>query len=338
MHGKSNTPDTQRHPLVRLGFSLLRISAAVTLIILIVGCLISQPTLSRNRPSSAVVSPERLHAHVIMLSETLSPRDYTQPRNLDACADYIAEDFKRAGATVTFQPYEALGRRYRNVIGRFGVGLGNKLVVGAHYDANSGTPGADDNASGVAALIELAYLIGSHPPTREIELVGYTVEEPPFYGSELMGSAIHAKSLAAAGEAISGVIALEMVGYFADARGSQSYPSILLRLIYPSRGNFIAVAGRSDQGDWIKAVKIRMRGATDLPVCSIRAPAMLPGIDFSDHRNYWPQGYPAVMITDTAFYRNRAYHEATDTADRLDYTRMAKVVVGLYEVVTAPPR
>ena len=148
-----------------------------------------------------------------------------------------------------------------------------------------------------------------------------------------MGSAIHAESIAGEKSNITGVIVLEMVGCFNDEKGSQSYPSLLLRAFYPRRGNFIAVAGRWDQGDWIKAVKVGMLGSTDLPVYSIRAPSALPGIDFSDHFNYWPYGIKAVMVTDTSFYRNKAYHESEDTADRLDYDRMSMVVVAVFEAL-----
>jgi Zn-dependent M28 family amino/carboxypeptidase len=270
-----------------------------------------------------------------MLSETFHPRDWEHKENLEKCADYIAMHLTNAGAVAESQVFEVEGQKYRNVIGRFGVGQGSKLVVGAHYDSCGDTPGADDNASGVAALIELAQLIGTNPPAREIELVAYVHEEPPFFDTDLMGSVIHAKSIAGQRDTVTGVIVLEMVGYFSDERGSQSYPARALHLIYPSRGNFIAVVGRWDQGDWVKAVKVGMKGATDLPVYSIRAPVSLPGIDFSDHRSYWPHGINAVMITDTAFYRNKEYHTVADTADRLDYERMGKVVVAVYEAVRA---
>lgn len=206
-------------------------------------------------------------------------------------------------------------------------------MIGAHYDACGETPGADDNASGAAALIELGYLLGRIPPGREIELVAYVLEEPPFFRTAQMGSAVHAASISSEQDRIVGVIVLEMVGYFCDARGSQSYPSLLLKLIYPNRGNFIAVVGRWDQGQWVKRVKVGMKGTTDLHVYSIRAPSFVPGIDFSDHLNYWPLGFNALMITDTAFYRNKAYHEKGDTADRLDYDRMSKVVVAVFEAI-----
>lgn len=319
----------------RLMLAVVRVIVVVSLVVMVAGCLMSQPTFQKNKRSAADVSAERLRSHVTTLSQTFHPRDWLHETNLNACAAYITAHFTNAGAVVTSQGVIAHGRQYRNVIARFGVGRGAKLVVGAHYDACGDTPGADDNASGVAALIELAYLLERNPPDREIELVAYTLEEPPFFRTPLMGSAVHAASISAEKEGIAGVIVLEMIGYFSDVRGSQSYPALLLKLIYPSRGNFIAVIGRWDQGSWVKRVKVGMKGATDLPVYSIRAPTTVPGIDFSDHLNYWPLDLNALMITDTAFYRNDAYHERTDTADRLDYRRMSKVVVAVFEALNS---
>ena len=129
-----------------------------------------------------------------------------------------------------------------------------------------------------------------------------------------------------------------MVGYFNDKWGSQAYPAPLLYLMYPSRGNFIGVVSKWDQGDWIKTVKVAMKGTTDLPVYSMRAPAALPGIDFSDHRNYWPHGITSLMVTDTAFYRNKAYHSVDDTPDRLDYGRMAKVTIAVFNALESISR
>ncbi len=231
------------------------------------------------------------------------------------------------------QVFTARGKQYRNVIGRFGVGKGSKVVVGAHYDSFGKTPGADDNASGVAGLIELAYLLGRHDPSREVELVAYVLEEPPFFRSRSMGSYVHARSIAGESANVAGVIVLEMIGYFRDERGSQSYPLSVLRLMYPSRGNFIAVVGRWDQGAWVRTVKAGLAGTTDLPVYSIRAPVAVPGVDFSDHINYWPFGMDAIMITDTAYYRNKAYHATGDTPERLDYVRMSKVITAVYETI-----
>jgi hypothetical protein len=313
--------------------SAARILGALFIIVQMAGCFIAQPTLRKNHASALAVDAGRLKSHVCMLSQSLHPRDSEHLENLDQCADYIAGHFVNAGAAIESQAFEVEGKRYRNVIGRFGVGKGSKLVIGAHYDTYRGTPGADDNASGVAALIELAYLFGRDAPKREIELVGYVLEEPPYFGGSSMGSAIHAKSIAGEKASLAGVIVLEMVGCFRDEWGSQSYPSVLLRLFYPNRGNFVTVAGRWDQGDWVKAVKIGMKGTTDLPVYSIRAPAAVPGIDFSDHRNYWSYGIKAAMITDTSFYRNKTYHTSQDTPERLDYGRMSKVVVAVFEAI-----
>ena len=268
-----------------------------------------------------------------MLSQNLSPRNWQHPDNLDKCAAYISQHFSGAGAEVEVQEFGAQGKRYRNVIGRFGKGKGPKIIFGAHYDACGEMPGADDNASGVASLIELAYLLGQGIQDREIELVAYALEEPPFFRSQFMGSAVHAKSISGQKANIKGVIVLEMLGCFNDDWGSQSYPSPLLYLMYPSRGNFITVVGTWEQGNWVKQIKSGMNGVSNLPVYSIRAPVWIPGIDFSDHMNYWPYEINAVMITDTAFYRNRAYHGTEDTLNHLDYARMSKVVVAVFGAV-----
>ena len=315
--------------------SVLRIFGAVAAILFAAWMVFAQPSCRRNPASTAQVDPAALRAHVEALSQRFGPRDFRYPDHLGQIADYIAGHFERAGAAVEFQTFTAAGNRYRNVIGRFPAGAGARTIVGAHYDACGPMPGADDNASGVAALIELAHLLGKHPPASAVELVAYCLEEPPFYQTDQMGSAIHARSIANDPALIRGVIVLEMVGCFSDRWFSQSYHAPLLRLIYPARGNFIGVVGRWDQGGWVRAVKAGMQGRTGLPVRSIRAPGIVPGIDMSDHRNYWPQGIPALMVTDTAFYRNPTYHTWEDTADRLDYDRMAQVVVALFEALEA---
>jgi len=284
-----------------------------------------------NRPSTKTADPAKLREHVVALSQTFHPRDWEHPANLDRSADYIRDHLQKTGAKTEFQDFMVEGQRYRNVIGKFNEGKKRKLIIGAHYDSCAHTPGADDNASGVVGLLELARLIGEDPPDAEVELVAYTLEEPPFFGGPEMGSAIHAKSVASQKSRITGVIVLEMIGYFSDEPGSQRYPIPLLKAFYPNRGDFITVVGRWDQGGLIREIKSAMKGSTDLPVFSFRGPESLPGVDFSDYRNYWPYGIPAAMITNTAFYRNKAYHTAADTADRLDYKRMGKVVVGVYD-------
>src|SRR5437667_213867 len=173
---------------------------------------------------------------------------------------------------------------------------------------------------------------GRTPATR-VDLVAFTLEEPPYYDTEWMGSHVHAAALRREGVAVRAMIALEMIGYFSDAPGSQRLPHLLLRVVYPSTGNFVAVIGRLGEAQLARRVKRAMQDATDLDVYSMNAPAWIPGIDFSDHRSYWAQGYPAVMVTDTAFYRNDRYHTPRDTPDTLDYRRMADVVRGVHRAV-----
>lgn len=313
----------------------VRVSGAVTVAVFAAWVVLAQPSFRRNHASEVRADPARLREHVEALSQRFHPRDWQHPEHLDQCADYIAGHLGRAGAAVEFQSFAAAGRRYRNVIGRFGAAGRPVIVVGAHYDTFGELPGADDNASGIAVLLEVACLLGKNATTNAIELVAYSLEEPPFFRTDQMGSAHHAKRLVAEKTAVEGVIVLEMVGCFSDAADTQSYPVPLLRLLYPGRANFVAAVGRWDQGAWIGRVKAGMKGATDLPVYSLRAPSALPGIDFSDQVNYWQQGFKAVMVTDTAFYRNKAYHTAGDTAATLDYRCMAKVVVAVFEAVRA---
>lgn len=314
----------------RLLMALGRVSGTVAAVVIAVWITIAQPTLRTSRSLAVTVDPIRLKTHVTTLCETMHPRNCMSVSNLDSCARYIEGHFVNAGARVEMQEFTVNRKVFRNVIGRFGDGERRCVIVGAHYDTCDDTPGADDNASGTAALIELAYLLGKSPTGIPVELVAYTLEEPPFFRTGHMGSAVHAKRFADAKRPAAGMISLEMVGYYSDEWKSQSYPVLLLRLIYPSRGNFISVIGRWDQGAWIKGVKAGMKGATDLPVYSMRAPSFLQGIDYSDHFNYWRYGIPALMVTDTAFYRNMAYHTPDDVPERLDYSRLAKVVAGVY--------
>lgn len=291
---------------------------------------IAQPTFRSSDSLEHAIDTGRLESVVRKLSIDFNPRSFRHADNLDAAADYIENHFKQAGGRVQIQEFTVSGTNFRNVRCFFGPADAPRTIIGAHYDAHDNTPGADDNASGVAGLIELAYLFGHNPPEIGVELVAYTLEEPPFFASKRMGSYIHAESVSQEGNEIRGVIALEMIGYFSDDFGSQDYPSLLLKLIYPKTGNFIAVVGTLDHRAYIAKTKAGMKGVTDLPIYSIAAPTQVPGIDFSDHRNYWEFGYDAVMITDTAFYRNKEYHKPGDTWDRLNYEKMADVVRAVY--------
>lgn len=296
--------------------------------------MVTQPMVVPIASTLPPADPVRLQAHVKRLSLDFRPRNSEQTENLDRAAAYILAEFRSlaAGADVGIQPVQASGRTYKNVFVRFGPVSDQPLVIGAHYDSHADTPGADDNASGVAGLLELARLLGNTPPSRAVELVAYTLEEPPHFAGPDMGSVWHARSLADAHRPARLMLSLEMIGTFSDEPQSQRFPHPGLRFLYPDKGNFIALIGRPVDGLVTRAVKARMTGATDLPVRSMNAPRSVVGVDLSDHRSYWDAGMSALMITDTAFLRNRHYHQAGDTHDKLDYRRMALVVQAVHAV------
>ena len=295
---------------------------------------VTQPLFSKARPNPVrIVDPSRLQAHVRKLSIELAPRDERHIENLDRVASYIKDEFSQTTTLVSEQAYRVKGRSFRNVIAKFGPESEERLIVGAHYDTAGPLPGADDNASGVAGLIELARLLSQQQPPLRVELVAFTLEEPPYYGTTGMGSSVHAKSLRKDNVRVKAMFSLEMIGYFSDAPNTQHFPSAALSALYPSTGNFISVVGRLSDWSLVRRTKVAMRNASPLPVYSINAPGFVPGVDFSDQLNYWLAGYNAAMITDSAFYRNRNYHTPRDTEEKLDYNRMAMVVEGVYAAV-----
>lgn len=314
---------------------MLWLLLGVVLVLVAAWFWLTQPLLSRAQPNAVrTVDPARLEAHVRKLAVDFSPRDINHLENLDLAAAYIASELTQAGDSVSEQRYRVENRSFRNVIARFGPDTPERIVVGAHYDAFGALPGADDNASGVAGLIELARLLGAHPPALRIDLVAFSTEEPPYFGTTGMGSSVHAQSLQKENASVRAMLSLEMIGYFSDERGSQHFPAGILSAFYPSTGNFIGVVGRVSDGLLARRVKSAMSEAAPLPVYSVSAPSVIPGVDFSDQLNYWHAGYKAVMITDTAFYRNVNYHTQRDTPEKLDYKRMAMVVEGVYAAVT----
>jgi Peptidase family M28 len=276
-----------------------------------------------------------LERHVRVLFTEFADRSFEKPARLNGAAKYVEAQFAALGLQVERQTFKAEESSYRNLVVRLGPDTPEVVVVGAHYDVAGAQPGADDNASGVAGLIELARLLQAAKLTRRVELVAYTNEEPPFFRTPHMGSAIHAKALKASGKQARLMLSLECIGYFSDAPGSQTHPVRLLNAVYPTVGNFIALVGYYEDGAVARRVKTAMMSATDLPVHSINAPGFVVGIEFSDHLNYASEGFVGMMVTDTAFYRNKAYHTPQDTADRLDYMRMGKVVDGVYRAVMA---
>lgn len=289
--------------------------------------VLTQPVLSSSNSSkSPTVDAAALRKHVDFLADPKFPRSYPRAENLDRAADYIRQQFSRSGGTVTEQTYQVDEQTYRNIIVTVGPDTRERIVVGAHYDSYGNMPGADDNASGIAGLIELANVLAKAHLDRKVELVAYTLEEPPNFRTANMGSTVHATALKKNGVNVRAMICLEMIGYFTDKENSQEYPVAALKSVYPSKGEFIAVVGSIQDASLTRQVKAAMQSQGTVPVWSINAPPALPGIDFSDHLSYWAQGYDAVMITDTAFYRNKKYHEPADTTDRLDFKRMAEVI------------
>jgi Zn-dependent M28 family amino/carboxypeptidase len=317
--------------LRKLLLSLLRISIAVLVAFILAyfGALLYFRQPSWRKPAyicSHRSDPKALENIVKTLSEQSPPRCADKESGLKNASDYIASKVREFSSSVEIQAYNDRDKKFENVISHFGEGRGNKVIIGAHYDVCDLKPGADDNASGVAGLTELARLMSLEPPPIAVDLVAYSTEEPPYFGSQLMGSYVHSNSLKKGKETIDSVVVLEMIGYFS---GSQERPHPTYKLLYPGKADFILVAGRQKDRNLISNVKAAIKGAGGIKVYSFASP-IEAGIDDSDNRNYWMNGFTAVMITDTAYHRNPNYHSMKDTYDTLDYNKMARIVDGVF--------
>jgi len=275
-----------------------------------------------------------LRADVTMLAETIGPRSLYRPEVLQKAADFVAQRFEAGGWTVKHLDYLVGLRRCENLeVETRGTKFPDEIVVvGAHYDTVAHTPGADDNASGVAAMLALAEGLAKAEPERTLRFVAFTNEEPIYFQTDAMGSRVYARQCKARGDKIVAMLALETMGFFTDAKKTQHYP-FPLSLFYPSRGNFLAIVGNRDSGALVNRVKTVFEAAKVLPVESASLPGGLQGVGWSDHWSFWQEGWPAVMVTDTAPFRNKHYHKATDKPDTLDYARLAAAVRGLEAVV-----
>ena len=278
----------------------------------------------------------RLRRHVAALACDIGERNVRRPDALHAAEAYIAGEFAALGYEVARQTYVADGVDSSNleVVVRGGAREGEIVLVGAHYDTVRGCPGADDNASGVAGLIEIARALRDVRPARTVKFVAFVNEEPPFFFRGEMGSKVYARAARARGDDICLMLSLEMLGCYSDEPGGQAYPP-LLRFFYPDRGNFIAfvsnLRSRRTLQRWVR----EFRSNSDFPAESLASPAFVPGVAWSDQLSFWRAGYPAAMVTDTAFYRYRHYHAPTDTPEQLQYPQMARVVAGLARAVAA---
>ncbi len=299
-----------------------------TLALLAASCVSQSDPVARVDRTDAAT----LRAHVEYLSTLDPPRSYARPDGLEAAAAYIQAELESAGAEVERQWFTIDGERFSNVIARVGPDTGPVFVIGAHYDSWGNRPGADDNASGTAALVALAHEVRDMDLAMGLEFVAYTLEEPPQFGDDDMGSAHHARAIAASGVEVRGMLCLEMLGYFDDAEDTQTYPMPGMEQLYGTRADFLAVVGRAADQELIRTVHGAMQGE-GLRVVSFAAPGPIEGIDLSDHRNYWEQDITAVMLTDTSYFRNDHYHTDGDTADTLDYRRMEVAVDRLRDVV-----
>ncbi len=288
------------------------------------------PPLTAGEESTQV----HLTRYVTALAGAIGERGETRLASLDSAASYIRQSFEGLGHSVAVQPYEAKGKRFQNLeVTIPGRRTPEEVVlVGAHYDTYIQSPGADDNSSGTAAVLELARLLKGSSLDRTVRLVAFVNEEPPFFYHEDMGSRHYARAARARGDKIIAMVSLETIGYYSDAEGSQHYPPVL-GWFYPSRGDFIAFVGNVGSRGLVHRAIGSFRANTRFPSQGAAAWGAIPGISWSDHWSFWKEGYDAVMITDTAPFRNPHYHEASDTPTMLDYARMSRVVTGVARVV-----
>jgi Zn-dependent M28 family amino/carboxypeptidase len=273
---------------------------------------------------------DQLRAHVERLAGEIGERNLWHYPALLAAAEYIASSFEALGYRPVDESFRSRGKPVRNIVAekRGGGRAEEILLVGAHYDSVLGSPGANDNGSGVAALLELARLLADLPLTRGVRFVAFVNEEPPFSYTAEMGSVVHAKAARARGERIRAMLSLETIGYYSDAPGSQQYP-FPLGFFYPERANFIGFVGNLKSRKLVSEALHAFRRHTAFPSEGAAVPGWITGVGWSDHWSFWQAGYPAIMVTDTAFFRYAHYHTAGDTPDKADYGRSARVVAGL---------
>lgn len=284
---------------------------------------------------SLQANTDRLYRDVEFLTSLTPARNYRNKGSLDKAATYIHDAFAALEFDVLeYQPFQvSSGGTYKNISATFNGELEERIVIGAHYDVWDNQPGADDNASAVAGLLETARLISSLRKQRTLrhtlEFVGYCLEEPPFFATEDMGSAVHAKTIFEKKIPLTLMICYEMIGYFSDEPGSQKIPHPSLKGMFPDTGNFIIVGGHSSQPKVANNFAALMQKACTIPVFPVASAITDGPAGLSDHRSYWQWGYPAIMINDTSFLRNPNYHEKTDTIDTLNFEKMAEVVNGV---------
>lgn len=291
--------------------------------------------ISTAAPLSAaeVALRAELVADVQKLAGEIGERNLQHYAQLNAAADFIEGSFARAGLQPRRDSYELQGRACHNIEVEIPGARSEIVVIGAHYDSVFGSPGANDNASGVAAMLALARRFAGKPTTQTLRFVAFVNEEPPYFQTEQMGSFVYTSQCKARGDKISAMISLETIGYFSDAPRSQSYPSPGLGLFYPTTGNYIGFVGNFDSRALVRRAIGLFREQAKVPSEGAALPSFIPGVAWSDQWSFWECGYPAIMVTDTAPFRYPHYHESTDTPDKLEYDRFALVVSGMEKVI-----
>jgi len=276
----------------------------------------------------------RLRSHVEHLATMIGERNVFRPNSLAAAREYIAAEWRRQGYAVTLRSYEVGGLSCTNLeIQRDGnVSRDRVVLLGAHYDSVTGSPGANDNASGVAALLEISNLFAAERPSWTVRFVAFVNEEPPFFLSRQQGSRVYAENARERGDDIRLMLSLETIGCYRQTHGSQSYPP-LFGLFYPDRGNFLALVSDLRSRRAMLKFAALFRKSSTFPLEHVATFRWIPGVAWSDHLSFWRMGYPAIMVTDTAFYRYPFYHSSADTAEKLAYPELAEVTLGLFGAV-----
>ena len=279
---------------------------------------------------------ERLRTHVLQLAGDVGEQNVLRPMALQAAASYLERAWREQGYAVETLAYKVSGIRCANleVTRRGSVRKGEILLIGAHYDSVMGSPGANDNASGIAALLETSRIFTGIDPAMTVRFVAFVNEEPPFFRSMQQGSMVYAAAARRRGDDIRLMASLETIGWYSDEPGSQSYPP-LFGLFYPARANFLGVVSDFHSRIAMQQLAAAFRAHSDFPLETAATFRFIPGVSWSDHRSSWREGYRAVMITDTAFYRYQHYHTNTDTPDKLNYAAFAKVTHGLTSAFAA---
>lgn len=320
-------------------FSFLRLGLYFLIALCLIIYMVTMPNSSYSEPfkplsESELLLKNYLKKHVYMLAEQIGERNIWHYNELNDSAGYIETTLAELGYDVAKQEYKVENKILKNIEAEL-VGTSKPeeiIIVGAHYDSVIGSPGANDNASGVAAVLEIARLLSKEKLPRTLRMVAFVNEEPPFFQTKNMGSRIYAARSRQRGEKIIAMFSLETIGYYSNEPGSQHYP-FPLGSFYPDTGNFIGFVGNVSSRKLVHHSLASFRRHTSFPSEGLAAPGWFIGIGWSDHWSFWKEGYPAVMITDTALFRYKQYHTMEDTPDKIDYDRMARVVEGITRVL-----